>query len=106
MTSSDPPVFNQVSNPTSSTTIVLEWTVPYDAGSEVIDYQLEVDLSGVWTVVQSDITALTYTYSPTTPGDTYRFRMKSRNIFGSSVYSDNVDVISSMPPDAPDLPTA
>jgi hypothetical protein len=93
--------------PTSSTTIELEWTVPYGAGSAVIDYSLEVESGGVWTVLQSDISVLTYTYSPTVPGDTYSFRMKSRNIFGSSInYSDTVDVLSSVAADAPDMPTA
>lgn len=55
-------------NPTSATEVILEWTVPYDAGSEILDYSLEVELDSTWTVIKSDITALTYTYAPTILG--------------------------------------
>jgi hypothetical protein len=102
----DPPSFIQVLNPTSTTSVVLGWPVPYDAGSTILDYVLEIELSGVWTLLQDDITALTYTYSPTVEGDTYTFRMKSRNMFGTSVYSDPLIATSGMQPTAPVLPTA
>lgn len=65
MATPDPPSFTQVLNPTSTATVVLGWPVPYDAGSVILDYVLEIELSGVWTVLESSYTLLTYTYSPT-----------------------------------------
>lgn len=106
MSTPSAPDFNIVPNPLTSSTVVLGWPVPNDAGSPIIDYRLEIKLGEVWTLLKSDITVTQYTYSPTVQGSQYTFRMKARNIFSSSSYTDPVIVTAGLVPNAPVLPSA
>lgn len=80
--------------------------MPFDSGSPIIDYQLEIYENSAWTVLTSDLTALTYTYPNTVQGDTYTFRMKSRNAYGTSEYSEAKTITSGKIPDSIGMPTA
>jgi len=58
-----------------------------------------------FTVLQSDVTDLTYVVWPVTTGQVYSFKVRARNIEGYSEFSDPVSILAAQVPDAPTNPT-
>ena len=77
----------------------------YDGASPVIDYQVsyaEVS-SESYIIWSSGLLVRTDIVTGLTPGTTYKFTVKSRNIINFSVYSSVVNIVSAQ---IPDLPTS
>jgi hypothetical protein len=69
------PVLTQSATQPSPTAISLDWNLPYNGGSSILDYKLQVMVSGSWTDAASGLTGLTYSYGPTVNAETYTFRI-------------------------------
>jgi len=54
--------------------------------------------SSTWIVVQSYVTALNYTVTGLTAGQTYTFRISVTNVFGYSQYSNSLAVLCGSAP--------
>lgn len=80
-------------------------------GSPILSYALEWDsgTSGsTYTSLIGESTnniVLTFTQSSLTAGVTYRFRYRTRNIFGWSPYSNVKAAIAAVVPDTPAMPS-
>jgi hypothetical protein len=85
-----PPEFSQVLPPSSLTKIELTWPYPFDGGSPVLAYILEIydSYTDQWYLVSDTIFTESYTYPNTIMSLTYTFRMFTRTAIGDSVYTD------------------
>jgi len=84
--------------------IGLSWTDgAYDGASPVIDYQVSYAeaSSSTWIIFASGILEKSEIVTGLTPGVTYKFVVKSRNIVDFSVYSSEVSILAAQQPDAP-----
>jgi hypothetical protein len=71
--------------------IGLSWVIPeFEGGSLVIDYAVWYDnaLGGELMQLEDSIVDQTYTAINLVQGSTYRFRVKARNIYGYSWFSN------------------
>ena len=102
------------SAPTSSsadrTTIVVDWTAPYDGGTPITNYKVLWNLGGASTdfyelFTSSDASTFTYTRSGLTSGETYQFKVVAVNFIGESIASDILSVIAATVPLQPEAPT-
>ena len=104
-----PTLLSNVEATTDADTIGLSWTAPsFTGGSAVIDYRLWSDsatLGVTFTEVAANIVATTYTVDSLTQGQTYQFKVEARNIYGYSVYSDIVSIVTAQPPAQPTAPS-
>lgn len=97
MTNPDPPL--SLANNllvTTASNIGLTWSVgTNNGGTAVIDYQVWYDQStGVWVLFDSGITTTSYTTGGLIAGNTYAFKLLSRNSFGfSTTYSIPISVL-------------
>ena len=85
----------------------MSWAAPlFDGGSEILDYSLYTDeATGTdFVVLEASLTTLTYTATSLTQGATYKFKVKARNIYGDSVYSETVTVLAAQVPAQPVTP--
>jgi len=76
-----------------------------DGGSEIIDYTIAYGLSsGSYsaTIITSDTY---YTVTGLTPGETYKFKVRSSNGQFDSLYSSEVTELAAQMPDRPFAPT-
>ena len=82
---------------TTSYQIGLSWSAPeFDGGSALIDYAIWYD-SGVgstFTELVNGLTAVSYTALSLTPGTTYQFKVKVKNIYGDSSFSSVVSILA------------
>jgi hypothetical protein len=98
LTNPDAPL-NLANDPTVTlaTQIGLTWTIGvYAGGSPVIDYQVTYldPHVGVFSILQSGITATHFTVTGLSAGTTYTFEVQSRNIYGFSTYSSQVLILA------------
>jgi hypothetical protein len=92
----------------SQSVISFTWTpASFDGGSPVIDYQVSWDQgTGSFVILQSGVLTASYTTTVTlTPGNTYAFKVKSRNLVGFSVASSSLTVLAAQISDVPAAPT-
>jgi hypothetical protein len=85
----------------------LSWAAPlFDGGSEILDYSLYTDeATGTdFVVLEESLTTLTYTATSLTQGATYKFKVKARNIYGDSVFSETVTILAAQVPAQPVTP--
>lgn len=65
-----------------------------NGGSPVIDYRVNIAGSdGVWSVLQANVLAQSYIAQGLTSGETYSFKIESRNAYGYSDHSDTLTVL-------------
>jgi titin len=102
------------SAPTSSsadrTTIVVDWTAPYNGGTPITNYKVMWNLGGGGTdffelFTTSDASTFSYTRSGLTTGETYQFKVVAINFIGESEASDILSVIAATVPLQPEAPT-
>jgi hypothetical protein len=75
-------------------------------GSPLIDYQVLYDKgNGDWVVLAASVSTTSYqTIVTLTPGQTYSFKVQSRNSVGLSLESAVLSVLAAQPPDQPSAP--
>lgn len=108
LTNPDAPVnLAEVSALRAADAITIRWEDGVsDGGIAVIDYRLSSDQSiGSFVVVTDGITSTQYTVTGLLAGETYQFKIESRNSYGYSIYSDTIDILCATKPDVPGLPT-
>ena len=82
---------------TTAYQIGLSWAAPqFNGGSPLIDYSIWYDnASGSnFTQLASELTSLSYTAFSMTPGSTYKFKVKVRNLYGFSAFSSVVRILA------------
>jgi hypothetical protein len=91
----------------TSDTLGIMWDEDFDGGTAVIDYTVQYDQGlGVFTTIATGVTERAYTITGLTISNTYSFRIKSRNSFGTSqTWSEELQALCAGPPLAPDPPT-
>ena len=78
-----------------------------DGGSPVRDFRITYDQStGVFEVLASGLIQTSYTATGLTAGNTYRFRVESRNSYGYSAYSTVVPILCATVPSIPKSPVS
>ncbi len=78
-----------------------------DGGSPVRDFRITYDQStGVFEVLASGLIQTAYTATGLTAGNTYRFRVESRNSYGYSAYSTVVPILCATVPSIPKSPVS
>jgi len=86
----------------SPTTIGLEWKDGINnGGSILLDYTLfwdQGDAANAFVVLKINETSKTYLAINLEPGKTYRFKVSSRNIYGLSLPSNTVTILSAFKP--------
>ena len=76
-----------------------------NGGTEVLDYQLWSDqATDVFMPVISNLAATSYLVTGLSVGDSYKFKVKARNAFGYSEFSEVVEILAAQVPDKPDAP--
>jgi hypothetical protein len=63
------------------------------------------ETTGEYTILDSSIKDLTYTAINLTPGRTYKFKIRSKNLFDYSVYSLETVILAAQEPATPATPT-
>ena len=89
---------------TTANQVGLTWQEgPYNGGAPVIDYQVSFTevATNSYTVFSDGLLTTSETVTGLTPGVTYRFVVKARNVVTFSEYSDSVDILAAQIPDAP-----
>lgn len=87
--------------------IGLEWVAPsFNGGSALVDYQLWYDdASGsIDTILETSISDLTYTAIGLTQGSVYKFKIETRNSYGTSFFSNTVEILAAQEPAQPVAP--
>mmetsp|Transcript_9440 Transcript_9440/g.8971 ORF Transcript_9440/g.8971 Transcript_9440/m.8971 type:complete len:317 (+) Transcript_9440:887-1837(+) len=104
------PVISEVTSSTTHDTIVVSWTAltttTDTGGSAITSYHIEYDDATnevTWTTLDgviADYTLTTYSInSGLTAGDTYKFRVRAENVYGTGPYSNVVSVVPKASPD-------
>lgn len=87
--------------------IGLTWSPPeFSGGSPIIDYTVWYDDGrgdDTFEVRQSGL-QLSYTALSLVQGTTYKFKVKARNLYGFSEFSDAVSILAAQPPAVPSAP--
>jgi hypothetical protein len=103
----EPPI-NLANDPLTTTDIVIRFTWDEglnNGGVPVLDYDVYYDQgSQVGSFILLEEAVLTKYYQTTitlTPGETYSFKVTSRNTVGDSDLSDAIAILAAKPPDAP-----
>ena len=89
---------------TSKTQVAFTWSAPSDdGGSVVIDYAIEMDINndGSYSVIETGFTSTSFTKTGLNEGQSYNFRLRSRNSIGLSVYSSPFTIKAAITPDEP-----
>ena len=90
----------------TSSQLGFTWSPGFDGGTAVIDYTVQYDQGlDVFTTLVSGLAATSYTVTGLTIGITYNFRVKARNSFGESGWSETMSALCAGPPLAPAAPT-
>jgi titin len=77
----------------------LTWDAPtFDGGSEVIDYIVWYDNAEDIYQDLAFVTDTTYIATGLDQGSTYKFKVKARNVYGISVFSNEVIVLAAQVP--------
>lgn len=82
---------------TLATQIGIKWDIGLkDGGSPVIDYRVTFldPADGVFNILQSGITVTNFVATGLTAGVTYTFEVQSRNVYGYSAYSNQVQILA------------
>lgn len=93
---------------TSANKIGLKWLAPvFNGGSELLDYSIWFDdASGTtFTKLFEGLPQLSYTVTSLTQGKTYQFKIKVRNAYGLSIFSNTVSILTAQEPAQPNQPT-
>lgn len=91
---------------TSATTVGLTWQEGVsNGGKPILDYKVWYDQGTSSYVALTTVTSESYTATGLTPGNTYKFKVQSRNSVGYSTYSNEVSVLAAQVPDQPATPT-
>jgi len=80
----------------------LSWLAPvFNGGSAVIDYQILSDLASGndFVIIASGVTSLNYNATSLIEGSTYQFKVKARNVYGFSTFSNTVTILAAQVPD-------
>lgn len=77
---------------TAKNKVGLEWdSLTFSGGSAILDFELHyAQGSGSYLVLESRITETSYTASGLTTGVVYSFKIKARNTYGLSDFSNEV----------------
>lgn len=88
---------------TTDSVIRITWPEPFYGGSAILDYEIQYDQgNGVYTVIETGWTNLYYqTDFAISSGTTYKFKVTTRNFYGSSPESDELSVLAAKEPNAP-----
>jgi len=75
----------------------------FTGGTSVIDYSIMFDvvIGFLFLLLKSGVTELFYTATLFTPGSTYTFTVRARNIYGLSIDSTSVSILAAQIPDSP-----
>jgi len=75
----------------------------FTGGTSVIDYSIMFDAAtgSSFLLLKSGVTELFYTATSLTPGSTYTFTVRARNIYGLSIDSTSVFILAAQIPDSP-----
>ena len=100
-----PEAYNYVPG-TTNTQVTIAWPTPYEnGGSPIIDYTISYAKVGEdFQQLADSITANQYTATGLEKSQHYKFIVKARNAEGFGPYSEEVIVVVSMVPDAPNMP--
>jgi len=92
---------------TDRTKVTLTWSdPPSNGGSTVIDYQVWWDKGlNTFELLQSNVSAKTFTQSAGVSDGKYQFKLKARNAVGFSTFSEIVTIIAAKVPDTPVTPS-
>ena len=99
-------------SPTSSfadqTTITIDWTAPYNGGSDITSYTVQWNLGGPGTdfydLSTVSASTLTFTQSGLTTGEIYTFRVFATNYIDPSAPSGTLQVYAATKPLQPSTP--
>ena len=75
----------------------LSWSAPaFDGGSAIIDYAIwyEDGAGSTFKELVSGLTTVSYTALSLTPGITYQFKVKVRNIYGYGEFSSVISILT------------
>ena len=88
-----------------SAEIKIDWTTPANNGYAITGYVIErsIDAGQTWGVLVADTqsTAVTYTDTALTIGNTYNYRVAAINAVGTGVVSSDVAIVAGDIPDTP-----
>lgn len=109
LTNPDAPL-NLMNDPTVTlaTQIGIKWEIGLqNGGAPVLDYRVTFldPAAGVFEILQSGITVTSFVATGLTAGRTYTFEVQSRNVYGFSAYSNQVQILAAQKPSAPLAPT-
>jgi hypothetical protein len=92
----------------SPTTISFTWSDgTANGGALVEDYRITYDQSNDdYVVLASLVNVQTFTATSLTAGQTYKFKIESRNSYGYSAYSEVLSVLCATNPAIPTAPTS
>jgi Fibronectin type III domain len=77
-----------------------------NGGTPVIDYRIYYDKgANNYTILVSSYMSTSFTIDSLTPGNTYKFKILSRNSFGLSDFSNEFSILCATVPDIPLAPT-
>ncbi len=92
--------------PLPNAEIKIDWTTPANNGYVITGYVIErsINAGQTWTVLVADTqsTAVTYTDTALTIGNTYNYRVAAINAVGTGTVSSDVAIVAG---DVPDTPT-
>lgn len=93
---------------TTAYKIGLAWTEPtFNGGSAVLDYGVWYDNAsgdGTFVLLQNLIVDTSYLATDLTKGNTYQFKIKARNAYGYSFFTNTVSILAAQEPFTPDAP--
>jgi hypothetical protein len=109
LTNPDAPIsLAETVNARTSTTITLTWSNGVaDGGAAVEDYRISYDqATGDYITLATYVHTTSYTATTLTAGNTYKFKVESRNSYGYSEQSEFISILCATNPAIPIAPTS
>lgn len=109
MTNPDSPIdVKETTSSRTASTVSFTWRLGAgDGGSPVRDFRITFDQStGVYVVLAQGLIQTAYTATGLIAGNTYRFRVESRNSYGYSAHSTVVPILCATVPSIPKSPVS
>jgi hypothetical protein len=101
LTNPDAPIsFMEVYADRTATSLGLKWTLAtFNGGTPVIDYTISYAKNfGTVEVLKSEVLSTSYVATSLEAGATYDFWVQSRNSFGLSTYSEQLQLVAGFKP--------
>lgn len=101
LTNPDAPIsFIEVYADRTATSLGLKWTLAtFNGGTPVIDYTISYAKNfGTVVVLESEVLSTRYVATSLEAGATYDFWVQSRNSFGLSTYSEQLQLVAGFKP--------